>query len=134
MSAVSVKEILKAQHSFLHLQQTSSLWLSVCPSSLDVEKRLPPLLGNLELRILYMPHWGTFFFNFSKVQVCQCNIGKFNGNSLIRKIVIRSRELNQIWGSTVYLDLVFRSSTVAETNGIEWGKVSNKICVEYICV
>ena len=49
----------------------------------------------------------SFFLIFSKVQVCQCNMGKFEGNSLIGKIVILSRELNQIWGSTVYLDLVF---------------------------
>ena len=44
------------------------------------------------------------FFYFSNVQVCQCNIRKFEGNSLVGKIVILSRELNQIWGSTVYLD------------------------------
>ena len=35
-------------------------------------------------------------------------MGKFEGNSLIGKIVILSRELNQIWGSAVYLDLVFQ--------------------------
>ena len=52
---------------------------------------------------------GVSFFFFSKVKVCQCNMGKFEGNSLIGKIVILSRELNQIWGSAVYLDLVFRS-------------------------
>ena len=51
---------------------------------------------------------GIFFFNISKVQVCQCNIGKFEGNSLIGKIVILFWELNQIWGSAVYLDLVFQ--------------------------
>ena len=28
---------------------------------------------------------GIFFLNFSKVQVCQCNMGKFEGNSLIGK-------------------------------------------------
>ena len=59
---------------------------------------------------------------------------KFEGNSLIGKIVILSRELNQIWGSAVYLDLVFLSSTGAETSRFEWGKVSIKICVEHICV
>ena len=79
-------------------------------------------------------NWGIFFFNFSKVQVCQCNMGKFEGNSLIGKIVILSRELNPIWGSAVYLDLVFRSCTGAETSRFEWGKVSIKICVEHICV
>ena len=75
-------------------------------------------------------NWGIFFFNFSKVHVCQCNMGKFGGNSLIGKIVILSRELNPIWGSAVYLDLVFRSCTGAETSRFEWGKVS----VEHICV
>ena len=79
-------------------------------------------------------NWGIFFFNFSKVQDCQYNMGKFEGNSLIGKIVILSRELNQIWGSAVYLDLVFRSCTSAETSRFEWGKVSIKICVEHICV
>ena len=79
-------------------------------------------------------NWGIFFFNFSKVHVCQCNMGKFEGNSLIGKIVILSRELNPIWGSAVYLDLVFRSCTGAETSRFEWGKVSIKICVEHICV
>ena len=49
-------------------------------------------------------NWGIFFFNISKVQVCQCNIGKFEGNSLMGKIVILFWELNQIWGSAVYLD------------------------------
>ena len=53
-------------------------------------------------------NWGIVLLKFSKVQVCQCNMGKFEGNSLIGKIVILSRELNQIWGSTVYLDLVFQ--------------------------
>ena len=77
---------------------------------------------------------GYLFFDFSKSQVCQCNIGKFEGNSLIRKIVILSRELNQSWGSAVYLDLVFWSCTGAETSRFEWGKVSIKICVEHICV
>ena len=48
----------------------------------------------------------SFIFNFSKVQVCQCNVGKFEGNSLVGKIVILSRELNQIWGSAVYMDLL----------------------------
>ena len=47
----------------------------------------------------------SFFFNFRKLKFCQCNMGKFEGNSLVGKIVILSRELNQIWGSTVYLDL-----------------------------
>ena len=61
-------------------------------------------------------------------------MGKFEGNSLIGKIVILSRELNQIWGSAVYLDLVFRSCMGAETSRFEWGKVSIKICVEHICV
>ena len=79
-------------------------------------------------------NWGIFFFKFSKVQDCQCNMGKFEGNSLIGKIVILSRELNQIWGSAVYLDLVFWSCTGAETSRFEWGKVSIKICVEHICV
>ena len=50
------------------------------------------------------PNWGIFFFYYSKVQVRQCNIGKFEGNSLIGKIVILFWELNQIWGSGVYLD------------------------------
>ena len=49
-------------------------------------------------------NWGIFFFNISKVQVCQCYIGKFEGNSLVGKIVILFWELNQIWGSAVYLD------------------------------
>ena len=49
-------------------------------------------------------NWGIFFFNNSKVQVRQCNIEKFEGNSLIGKIVILLCELNQIWGSAVYLD------------------------------
>ena len=79
-------------------------------------------------------NWGIFFLNFSKVQDCQCNMGKFEGNSLIGKIVLLSRELNQIWGSAVYLDLVFRSCTGAETSRFEWGKVSIKICVDHICV
>ena len=79
-------------------------------------------------------NWGIFFFNFSKVQVCQCNMGRFEGNSLVGKIVILSRELNQICGSAVYLDLVFRSCTGAETSRFEWGKVSIKICVEHNCV
>ena len=61
-------------------------------------------------------------------------MGKFEGNSLIRKIVILSRVLNQIWGSAVYLDLVFWSCMGAETSRFEWGKVSIKICVEHICV
>ena len=61
-------------------------------------------------------------------------MGKFEGNSLVGKIVILSRELNPSWGSAVYLDLVFQYSTGAETNGFECGKVSIKICVEYICV
>ena len=47
---------------------------------------------------------GVSFFFFSKVQVCPCDMGKFEGNSLVGKIVILSRELNQIWGSAVYLD------------------------------
>ena len=46
----------------------------------------------------------SFFFNISKVQVYQCYIGKFVGNSLFGKIVILFWELNQIWGSAVYLD------------------------------
>ena len=61
-------------------------------------------------------------------------MGKFEGNSLIGKIVILLRELNQIWGSAVYLDLVLRSCTGAETSRSEWGKISIKICVEHICV
>ena len=64
----------------------------------------------------------SFFLIFPKVQVCQCNMGKFEGNSLIGKIVILSRELNQIWGSAVYLDSVFRWCTGAETSRFEWGK------------
>ena len=40
------------------------------------------------------PNWGIFFFNFSKVQVCQCNIRKFEGNSLVGKIVSLLREIN----------------------------------------
>ena len=37
-----------------------------------------------------------FFFCcfFSKVQVIQCNIGKFEGNSLVGNIVSLSREIN----------------------------------------
>ena len=50
---------------------------------------------------------GIYIFFFSKVQIIQCNMGKFEGNSLVRKIVILFRELNQIWGSAVYLDWVF---------------------------
>ena len=46
----------------------------------------------------------SFFFNFSKFKDCQCNMGKFEGNSLVGKIVILSRELIKIWGSAVYLD------------------------------
>ena len=61
-------------------------------------------------------------------------MGKVEGNSLIGKIVILSRELNQILGSAVYLDLVFWSCTGAETSRFEWGKVSIKICVQHICV
>ena len=49
-------------------------------------------------------NWGIFFFNFSNVQVCQCNIRKFEGNSLVGKIVILSREVIKILGSAVYLD------------------------------
>ena len=49
-------------------------------------------------------NWGVFFFNFSIVQVCQCNIGRFEGNSLVGKIVILSRELIKIWGSAFYWD------------------------------
>ena len=44
------------------------------------------------------------FFNFSNVQVCQCNIRKFEGNSLVGKIVILSREVIKILGSEVNLD------------------------------
>ena len=44
---------------------------------------------------------GVSFFNISKDQVCQCYIGKFEGNSLVGKIVILFWELNQIWGSAV---------------------------------
>ena len=51
---------------------------------------------------------GYFFIIFSKVQVCQCNMGKFEGNSLVGNIVILSRELIQIWGCAVYLDLAFQ--------------------------
>ena len=65
----------------------------------------------------------SFLKFFSNVQDCQCNMGKFEGNSLIRKIVILSRELNQIWGSAVYLDLVFRSCMGAETSRFEWGNI-----------
>ena len=61
-------------------------------------------------------------------------MGKFEGNSLVGKIVILSRELNQIWGSAVYLNLVFLSNTGAKTSRFEKGKVSIKICVEHICV
>ena len=50
----------------------------------------------------------SFSFNFQKFKFCQCNMGKFEGNSFVGKIVILSRELNQIWGCTVYLDLVFQ--------------------------
>ena len=76
----------------------------------------------------------SFLRIFLKVQDCQCYMGKFEGNSLIRKLVILSRELNQILGSVVYLDSVFRSCMGAETSRFEWGKVSVKICVEHICV
>ena len=61
-------------------------------------------------------------------------MGKFEGNSLVGKIVILSRELNQIWGSAVYLALVFPCCMGAETSRFESGKVSIKICVEHICV
>ena len=61
-------------------------------------------------------------------------MGKFEGNSLVGKIVILSKELIKIWGSAVYFDLVFRSCTGAETSRFEWGKVSIMICVEHICV
>ena len=47
------------------------------------------------------------FFLISNVQDGQCNIGKFEGNSLIGKIVILSRKVIKSWGSAVYLDLVF---------------------------
>ena len=33
-------------------------------------------------------------------------MGKFEGNVLVGKIIILSRELNQIWGSALYLDLL----------------------------
>ena len=59
---------------------------------------------------------------------------RFEGNSLVGKKVILSRELNQIWGSAVYLDLVFRSCAGAETSRFELWKVSIRICVEHICV
>ena len=49
----------------------------------------------------------SFSFLISNVQVCQCNMGKFEGNSLIGKIVILSRKVIKSWGSAVYLDLVF---------------------------
>ena len=52
----------------------------------------------------------------------------------LKEILSSEKELNQIWGSAVYLDLVFLSSTGAETSRFEWGKVSIKICVEHICV
>ena len=52
----------------------------------------------------------------------------------LKEILSSEKELNQIWGSAVYLDLVFLSSTGAETSRFEWGKVSIKICVEQICV
>ena len=45
-----------------------------------------------------------FFFKSSKVQVCQCYMGKFEGNSLVGKIFILARKLIKIWGSAVYLD------------------------------
>ena len=51
---------------------------------------------------------GVSFFFFRKFTFCQCNMGKFEGNSLVGKIVILSRELNRIWGSAVCLDLVFQ--------------------------
>ena len=50
---------------------------------------------------------GASFFFISNVQDCQCNMGKFEGNSLIGKIVILSRKVIKSWGSAVYLDLVF---------------------------
>ena len=59
-------------------------------------------------------------------------MGKFGGNSLIGKIVILSRELNQIWGSQ-FIGTEYSSMDV-ETSSFEWGEVSIKICVEYICV
>ena len=43
---------------------------------------------------------GVFFF-ISNVQDGQCNIGKFEGNSLIGKIVILSRKVIKSWGSAV---------------------------------
>ena len=51
-------------------------------------------------------NWGIFFF-ISNVQDGQCDMGKFEGNSLIGKIVILSRKVIKSWGSAVYLDLVF---------------------------
>ena len=50
---------------------------------------------------------GVSFFLISNVQDGQCNIGRFEGNSLIGKIVISSRKVIKSWGSAVYLDLVF---------------------------
>ena len=47
---------------------------------------------------------GVSFFLIPNVQDGQCNIGKFEGNSLIAKIVILSREVIKILGSAVYLD------------------------------
>ena len=70
-------------------------------------------------------NWGIFFINVKKVQVCQCNMGNFEGNSFVRKIVISSRELNQIWGGGgLLLFWTSYSSMGVETSRFELGKVS----------
>ena len=76
----------------------------------------------------------SFFLIFQKLGFVSVIWNSLKEILSSEKIVILSRELNQIWGSAVYLDLVFLSSTGAETSRFEWGKVSIKICVEHICV
>ena len=73
-------------------------------------------------------NWGIIFFNFRKFKFVSVIWES------LKEILSSEKELNQIWGSAVYLDLVFLSSTGAETSRFEWGKVSIKICVEHICV
>ena len=66
-------------------------------------------------------NWGIFFFNISKVQVCQCYIGKFEGNSLVGKIVILSREVIKIVGfcSLFGLSILVR---MRKPVVLSWGK------------
>ena len=66
-------------------------------------------------------NWCIFFFNISKVQVCQCYIGKFEGNSLVGKIVILSREIINIVGfcSLFGLSILVR---MRKPVVLSWGK------------